>query len=310
LTRRVKSRVRALPGTAGAANHGPVPDVWTIRGVVRWSADDFAARGIESARLDAELLVAHALELDRVKLYMDLDRPLTPDELARIRALVTRRRKREPIAYILGRREFFGRSFEVTPAVLVPRPETETLIERALELLPEDAAASALDLCTGSGCIAITLAAERPALEIDATDLSADALAVAARNAVALGVAERVRMHQGDLFGALPQPREHALIACNPPYIAEGERASLPPDVALHEPGLALFAGEDGLGVLRRLCADAPRWLAPGASILIEVGEGQASAVIALLERAGLEGGRAHRDLAGRERIVEARRPA
>ncbi len=281
---------------------------WTIRRVVRWSADDFAIRGIESSRLDAELLVAQALGLDRVRLYMDLDRPLTPDELARIRELVTRRRKREPIAYILGRREFFGRAFEVSPAVLVPRPDTETLIERALELLPEDSRGPVLDLCTGSGCIAITLAAERSALEVDATDLSADALEIAARNATALGVAGRVRVHRGDLFDALPQPREYALIACNPPYIPTGDRASLSPDVAEHEPAIALFAGPDGLDVLRRLCAEVAGWLAPGGSILIEVGAGQAPAVADLLERAGLVDARPHRDLAGHERVVEAQR--
>lgn len=281
---------------------------WTIRRVVKWSSDDFAGRGIESARLDAELLVAHALGLDRVKLYMDLDRPLTPDELARIRELVVRRRKREPIAYILGRREFYGRSFEVTPAVLVPRPDTETLIERALELLPEDATGPALDLCTGSGCIAITLAAERGALVVDATDLSEEALAIAQKNAASLGVAERVSLHRGDLFAALPAPREYALIACNPPYIPEGERDTLAADVAQYEPGLALFAGGDGLDVLRRLCAEALRWLAPGGTILIEVGAGQAPSVIALLEAAGLGEARAHRDLGGHERVVEARR--
>ncbi|AKF06220.1 putative N(5)-glutamine methyltransferase PrmC [Sandaracinus amylolyticus] len=275
---------------------------------MKWSADDFASRGIESARLDAELLVAHALGLDRVKLYMDLDRPLAPDELTKIRELVLRRRKREPVAYILGRREFFGRGFEVSPAVLIPRPDTETLIEAALERLPEDASGAVLDLCTGSGAIAVTLAAERTGIEVDATDLSEAALEVAKKNASKLGVAERVRFHHGDLFAALPSPREYALIACNPPYIAEHERATLAPDVAQHEPGMALFSGPEGLDVLHRLCAEAPKWLAPGASILIEVGAGQAPAVIALLERAGLVEGRAHQDLGGHERVVEARR--
>ncbi|UJR81157.1 peptide chain release factor N(5)-glutamine methyltransferase [Sandaracinus amylolyticus] len=281
---------------------------WTIRRVVKWSADDFASRGIESSRLDAELLVAHALGLDRVKLYMDLDRPLAPDELTKIRELVLRRRKREPVAYILGRREFFGRSFEVSPAVLIPRPDTETLIEAALERLPEDTTGAVLDLCTGSGAIAVTLAAERPGIAVDATDLSEAALEVAKKNAETLGVSARVRFHHGDLFAALPGPREYALIACNPPYIAESERAGLAPDVVQHEPGMALFSGSEGLDVLRRLCAEAPKWLAPGASILIEVGAGQAPAVIALLERAGLVEGRAHQDLGGHERVVEAKR--
>jgi release factor glutamine methyltransferase len=287
---------------------GQVPESWTIRRVVRWSTDDFSGRGIESARLDAELLVAHALGIDRVKLYMDLERPLTPGELARIRELVMRRRKREPIAYILGRREFFGRNFQVSSAVLVPRPDTEILIERALELLPSEASVRVLDLCTGSGCIAVTLAAERTGLEVDATDLSPEALEVASGNAQALGVEGRARFYKGDLFGALPERREYELIVCNPPYIPETERASLAPDVEAFEPALALFGGNDGFEIVRRLAAEAPKWLAKDASILIEVGAGQAPAVAELLAAAGLGEIRTHADLGGHERVVEARR--
>jgi release factor glutamine methyltransferase len=284
-------------------------DTWTIRRVLKWTADDFAGRGIDSARLDAELLVAHALGVDRVRLYMDLDRPLVGDELAAIRALVGRRRQREPVAYILGRREFYGRRFEVSPAVLVPRPETELLVDRALELLAEDAAGPVLDLCTGSGAIAITLAAERAALEVDATDLSEAALEVARRNAAALGVGERVHLFAGDLFAPLAPsgaaPRSYALIACNPPYVAERERASLAPEVAAHEPSLALFGGADGLSVLRRLCAEAPRWLAPEGRILIEIGIEQGAAVSALLRDAGFRETVVRPDLSGRDRLVE-----
>ena len=283
---------------------------WTIRRVVKWSSDDFAARGIESSRLDAELLVAHALGIDRVRLYMDLDRPLIDAELTRIRELVTRRRKREPIAYILGAREFYGRSFAVSSAVLVPRPETETLIERALELLADDAAGPALDLCTGSGCIAITLAAERASLAVDATDLSDAALTVAAKNAETLGVAERVRFHRGDLFSALPGAREYALIACNPPYVAETDRAALAPEIVQHEPAMAVFGGREGLDVLRRLCAECPRWLAPGGTILIEIGHDQGEVVAGMLRSAGLEGVEIVPDLGGRDRVAQARRPA
>lgn len=282
---------------------------WTIRRVVAWSAEDFARRGIASPRLDAELIAAHALAIDRVRLYMDLDRPLVPEELARIRELVARRRKREPIAYLLGRREFYGRSFEVSPAVLVPRPETETLIERALELLPDGTSGPVLDLCTGSGCIAITLAAERGSLAIDASDFSEPALEIAARNAAALGVVDRVRLHHGDLFAALGDARPYALITCNPPYVAERDRASLAPDVAEHEPALALFGGQDGLEVLRRLAAQARRWLAPGAPILIEIGADQGRAVAELARGGGLSEITIRADLAGRDRVLEARAP-
>ncbi len=285
-----------------------VTESWTVRRVVRWSADDFAARGIESPRLDAELLVACALGVDRVALYMDLERPLSTDELGSIRALVQRRRRREPVAYVLGHKEFWGRRFEVSADVLIPRPDTETLIERALELLPNAASEAVLDLCTGSGCIGLTLAAERPGIEVDATDLSAAALSMASRNAAALGVAHRVRTHHGDLFEALPAPREYALVVCNPPYIPEGERDSLQEDVRRHEPAIALFGGLDGLDVVRRLVRDAGGWLTPGGTLLMEVGAGQADHAAGLAAEAGFEGIRAHRDLGGHERVVEARR--
>ena len=176
--------------------------------MLAWITQDFQGLSISTARLDGELIVSHVLGLDRVRLYMELDRPLDPAELGAIKQLVVRRRKREPMAYILGRREFYRRSFEVTPAVLIPRPDTETLIERALALLPEDREVQVLDLCTGSGAIAITLAAERPRARVDATDLSEAALAVARRNAERLGVADRVAFAQGDLFAAVAPGRK------------------------------------------------------------------------------------------------------
>ncbi len=282
---------------------------WTIRRVLAWTAENFEERGIESSRLDAELLVAHALGIGRVALYMDLDRPLTDAERGAIRELVKRRRRYEPVAYILGSKEFWGRKFAVGPAVLVPRPDTETLIERALELLPEDASGRALDLCTGSGAIGITLAAERAGLEVDLTDLSPEALAVARSNAEALGVADRVRFVEGDLFAPLEPHGGYLLIASNPPYIPSGEMGSLPPDVRDHEPRLALEAGEDGLDVHRRIAEEAGRFLAAEGALLVEVGAGQAPAVEALLRAQDWAQTTArHRDLGGIERIVEARR--
>lgn len=283
-------------------------EAWTIRRVVAWSSDDFSARGIGSARLDAELLVARALQMDRVRLYMDLDRPLVPDELARVRELVARRRKREPIAYILGEREFWGRRFEVGPAVLVPRPDTETLVERALELLPADAQGPVLDLCTGSGCIGVTLAAERSALLVDLTDLSPEALTLARKNADDLEVGARVTCHQGDLFAALPERREYPLIVCNPPYIDEAERADLMRDVVDFEPSMALFAEHAGFAIIERLVRDAGGWLCPGGTLLIEVGATQAERTESLLREAGFEGLKRHADLGGRERVVEGAR--
>lgn len=285
----------------------PVVEPWTIRRVVSWSASDFSGRGIQTARLDAELLVAHALGIDRVRVYMDLDRPLTPDELGAIRELVARRRKLEPIAYILGRKEFYGRSFEVGPEVLVPRPETELVVERALALLPEGSDARVLDLCTGSGAIAISVALERPGVRVDATDVSTAALALAARNAAAHGASDRVRFLEGDLFAALDPDARYALVLANPPYIADAEVATLAPDVAAWEPHLALAGGPDGLAIVRRIVEGAPRALEPGGSLVFEIGKGQALAVLTLLAGPAWSEARAHQDLARIERVVEAR---
>lgn len=287
---------------------GAASSPWTVRRIVGWMAQDFAARGIESARLDADLLVAHALGLDRVGVFLALDRELTDDELTRIRALVTRRRASEPVAYLVGTKEFYGRVYRVSPAVLVPRPDTETLVERALELLPMDSAACVLDLCTGCGAIAVALAAERPLVHVDATDLSDDALAVARANLTAHAVADRVTVFAGDLFAALPEPRAYALVCANPPYVAERDARSLPRDVLDHEPHLALFGGADGLDVVRRLIAEAPAWLAPGGTLLVELGVGQGDVAMGLVRgdaRYAHVG--THADLGGVARLLEAR---
>jgi release factor glutamine methyltransferase len=275
--------------------------------MLAWIAQDFGALGIGTGRLDAEILVSTALTLGRVQLYLDLDRPLDNAELARIKALVVRRRRREPVAYITGNREFYRRSYEVSPAVLIPRPDTETLIERALELLPPDSNAAVLDLCTGSGAIAITLAAERPSARVTATDLSEAALEVARRNAERHGALERMQFLCGDLYAALVADARFDLIAANPPYIPEPELAQLQPEIRDHEPQLALAAGPDGFDHLRRLASGAREHLAPGGTLLFEVGAGQASEVERLLADAGLREIRSHKDLGGIERIVEAR---
>lgn len=281
---------------------------WTIRRVVAWTSDDFAARGLDSPRLDAELLVAEALSLDRVRLYMDLDRPLGAPELEAIRALVKRRRAREPVAYILGRRDFYGRTFEVSAAVLVPRPETETLVERALAILPGGEPARLLDLCTGSGAIGLTLAAERPELSVDLTDLSAPALAVAERNAASLGVQDSVHIYEGDLFGAIPAGARYRLIACNPPYVPESDASELAPEILGHEPRGAVISGPTGFEIHRRLVEGGGDFLEPGGTILVEVGMGQAKELVALFASAPwCEATEIHADLSGVERVVEAR---
>ena len=274
-----------------------------------WMTEDFGGLGLDSPRLDAELLLAHALACDRVRLYMDLDRPLERAELEMLRALVRRRSQHEPVAYLVGFKEFYGRRFEVSPDVLIPRPDTETLVEHALRLLPSQEEDKLLDLCTGSGAVAITLLAERPELHADATDLSVRALSVARRNAEALGVSERLGLLQGDLFGALEPGAAYGMITVNPPYIAEGEWRELERGVREHEPRVALVAGEGGLEVFERIAADAPERLLPGGWLLMEVGHTQAVDVAALLRKQQAFGEpEIHRDLSGIERVVAARR--
>jgi len=274
--------------------------------MVTWMAEDFSRRGIESARLDADLLVAHALGVPRVNLYLDLDRPLVAEELASIRGLVPRRRAREPIAYILGQREFYGRPYQVSPAVLVPRPETELLVERALASVPDDG--RVLDLCTGSGCVAVTLACERERLLVVATDVSRDAAAVARRNSADHEVTERVDVRVGDLYAPVESEAPFDAILANPPYVTEGELEELAADVRDHEPHLALLAGGDGLDVIRKIIEGAASHLVPGGYLALEVGAGQGGVVAGLLREAGYVDVEVRPDLAGIGRVVDGRR--
>jgi len=291
----------------------PAPQTWTIEAVVKWATDDFRARGIDNPRLDAEILLSHALGTNRMQLILDGKRPLAPDELARFRELVKRRRAREPVAYLLGQREFYGRPFRVDSRVLIPRPDTETLVDVAL-LRTRACSMSmrALDLCTGSGCVAITLARERPTSHVVGTDKSEGALALARENALRLG-AYNVSFRQGDLYDALPAAQEQAkapprfdLVTANPPYIPSGEIATLMPDVREFEPRLALDGGDDGLAVARRVVADAPRVLVPGGVLAMEI-EAEpsiAAAVRDLFARAGFVDVEIARDYGRRERVV------
>jgi release factor glutamine methyltransferase len=289
-----------------------VAEAWTVRKIVAWMQADFERRGIDSARLDADLIVATALGVKRIVLFMDPDRPLIEAELTQIRALVERRRAREPMAYILGEREFYGRPFTVNRDVLIPRPDTETLVEAALTFLKPAAQAGeragrVLDLCTGSGAVAVTLAAELKERSVLATDLSAAALVVARQNAERNGVLERVELRVGDLFGALQPDERFLCITANPPYIGSSELSGLQPDVGRHEPRLALDAGPDALQFYRRIAAEAAAFLEPGGGLFVEVGSGQADDVGALFVAAGLREVRAQRDLSGIDRVVQAR---
>lgn len=280
------------------------PKVWTIGALVKWATDDFRARGIESPRLDAELIVAHALGIDRMKVILDAMRPLSDAELAMLRELVKRRRAHEPIAYLRGFREFYGRVFKVDKRVLVPRPETELLVDTALARTRHvSLAMRQLDLCTGSGCVAITMARQRPTAQVTATDLSADALALARENAQRLG-AYNVAFAQGDLYAAVPEHARFDVITANPPYIPSADIPTLQADVRGFEPHMALDGGEDGLAFVRRILEGARAHLVPGGALAMEIGAGQGEAVVALFEAAGFTDVRADRDLARIERVV------
>lgn len=229
----------------------------------------------ETARLDAEVLLAHVLGVERAYLYTHPDRALTPDEQTRFGALLARRERGEPVAYLTGTRAWYDLDLRITPAVLVPRPETEGLLERALAWACGRRITAAIDVGTGSGALAIALARALPGARIYAGDVSSEALAVAWANAARLG-AGAIRFLQGDLLDPLPEPVD--LIVANLPYIGAGEYASLSPDVSLYEPRLALVGGEQGHELLARLLAEAPPCLRDGGAIMAELGPPQARA--------------------------------
>jgi release factor glutamine methyltransferase len=281
-------------------------ETWTVRALLTWAREWLAKRGVESPRLDAELLLAHALGCSRTRLYVDFDKPLSAEELARVKPLLQRRAQREPVAYILGAREFYGRSFRVRQGVFIPRPETELLVQLALEAVPAEA--RVLDLCAGSGAIGVSIAAELPGARADLVERSPEAAAAARENAQALAPG-RVRVFEGDLFAALPEKAAYDAVVANPPYVPEKDRARLSPEIVAHEPPEALFAGDGGLAVIRGIVADAGPWLVPGGFFGIEIDPALAAQVCDLCARAGLARVRTVKDLAGLGRHVVARKP-
>lgn len=278
----------------------------TIAEIVARTTEYLLSKGIETARLDAELLIGHALGLTRLQLYLDRDRPLSEDELARARDLVRRRAAHEPVAYITGKKEFYGRDFEVTPAVLIPRPETELLVEHVAEQLQERFPVEkvrVLEFGVGSGAIAVTLALLREDLTIVATEISPEAASVARRNAERHGVADRVDIRVQPDFSGIEGPF-HALVS-NPPYVAESEAASLPPDVVRYEPSTALFAGADGMQWIEWLLTEGRLFVrTDGGFLAMEIGFGMAERVKEAACRCGWNVEAVLPDYAGIERIV------
>jgi len=307
--------------SAASAETGP----WTVGRLLAWTRDYLQRRAVEAPRLCAELLLAHAIGCERIHLYTRYD--AVPDEqvLERFRAAVREAANGRPVAYLTGTKEFFSLSFEVTPDVLIPRPETEILVERTVDLVRRSGGRlrRILDLGTGSGCIAVSLAKNLPEAELFASDISEPALAVARRNAERHGVAARIAFAQGDLFApwktrnsAKDQPAESSpatpafdVIVCNPPYVATREGTPIDSSVRRYEPAIALFAGPDGLDVIRRIVAEAPAWLVSGGHLLLEIAFDQSAKVRALLEESGeFAEVAAYRDQAGHDRVIHARR--
>jgi len=282
----------------------PRTECWTVLKILQWTADYFRGKEIESARLDAELLLSATLDMDRVTLYVNFERPLNADELSRYREKVQRRASREPIQYILGETEFWSLPFNVNPAVLIPRADTEVLVEEALQRM--DGCCSVLDIGTGSGAIAIALAHEMPEIYVTAIDCSEAALEVARGNARRNGVEDRVACLAGDLKSLPAGPFD--VIVSNPPYIPSRDWEQLMPEVRDHEPRLALDGGDDGLEAYRRIAVQAVQVLSPDGWLLVEVGIGQATVVSALFRAAGLTDVTQRDDYAGIPRVVTGRK--
>lgn len=290
-----------------STNGGNQADEWTVGRLLEWTTGWLRGRGADSPRLDAEVLLAHVLGCQRIELYTRFDEAPAEEPRAAFRELVRRRGQGEPVAYLTGSREFFSLSFRVTPDVLVPRPETESLVVRGLDLCRHLEAPRIADVGTGSGAIAVALARHLPAATITAIDISAAAAAIARENAEAHGVADRVRVLEGDLLEGLPEGETFDLIISNPPYIREDEFAGLPRDVRDYEPRGALVAGPRGVEPLERLVAMTANRLEPGGWLLVEIGPPEASEA-AVATAAYLQPEVTLPDDAGIPRIVQARR--
>ncbi len=261
--------------------------------------------GIEEYSIEAEVIVREAMRLPRERLYTSMTLPLQSEAEARLMGILSRRCEREPLAYLTGRREFFGLSLSITPDVLVPRPETEHVVEEVLRLIATSTAPVVVDVGTGSGAIGLAVTHGNPRAHVVVTDLSRSALALARRNAVLLGLDKQMSFVFGDLLHPVRVTAD--VIASNPPYIATGDIAALQPEIRDFEPLGAIDGGPDGLTLIRRLIADAPAKLAPGGALVMEVGAGQARAVAAIAEGGPFAPATITRDLAGIERVVTLR---
>ncbi len=263
---------------------------WTIQKLLNWVVGYLADKDIDLPRLSAELLLSDVLGLKRIELYTNFDKPVTQQQLDRLHGLVKRAGRHEPIAYLLGKTEFYSLKFKVSPDCMIPRPETELLVDRAVEFLrSRNGEQSVCDLCTGSGCIAIAIAKNFADAGIIATDISKAALNIAAENLTVHNLEGRVQLLCGDLFEPIMQHLDAGkfdLIVCNPPYVSAAEFEKLGKNVKDYEPKLALFAGDDGLDIYRRIIEKVEAFLKPGAALMLEIGYAQGPAVKEMLEQA------------------------
>jgi release factor glutamine methyltransferase len=284
------------------------PTVWTVRNLLTWTTKHFHAKGIESAAADARILLASVFECRPIEVLARYDDEPTDAERKRYRELIQRRVEGCPVAYLVGNKDFYLLSFEVNPAVLIPRPDTETLVQTAIDFLKNKPNATVLDLGTGSGCVAVSVAHGAKSATVTAVDVSPDAVEVARRNAAKHGLSGRVSVLTGDLFAPLQSGAKFDLILSNPPYIPPSEIETLDPGVKDYEPRLALDGGPDGLAFYRRIAGVAGRWLNPGGSVMVEIGWTQEPAVRGIFdERPEFTVGESVQDMGRRWRVVRAK---
>lgn len=291
----------------------PPTEVWTVGRLLQWTTDYLKQRGADSPRLDAEVLLSESLGCQRIELYTAFDQVPGEEKLTRFREFVRRRAEGMPVAYLVGRREFYSLSFTVTPAVLIPRPETEFVVIAVLDLAKQRPAQefAVCDVGTGSGIIAVSVAKHLPGCRVTALDISPEALEVARANATAHGVVDRVELAESDLMEAVPEDRRFDFIVSNPPYVSEAEAANLPPDVQKYEPRQALVAGPRGTEVIERLVPQAASRLEPGGHLLMEISPMIHEAVLEIVRADDrLEPAPTILDLARLPRVVHAIRKA
>jgi release factor glutamine methyltransferase len=286
----------------------PHPGRWTVRDILAWTTDYFRNKGIPTPRLDAEILLAHCLDRERIYLYLNLDRPLQSAERSRYRELVGRRASREPIALITGVKEFWSIPFRISPGVLIPRPETEVLVEAIIDQMGDLTVPRVLELGTGSGAVAVSVAKENKRVHILASDINPSTLRIASLNALQVGVTGSIEFLASDLFSAIRPGTTFDVICSNPPYVPRDLIPTLEPEVRDFEPHAALDGGPDGLDVIRKLARQARHYLKESGALVLEIGEGQEESVIQILTSiGGFRETRSFMDLSGKPRVVKAK---